>query len=104
MLNLSDAIPKYLKAPHSALWLIASEFHCGSTITARFFLPGFTFFGFGGNQRAFTRLFSGYGVFTGDVKRRNSACETFLSFGAGPEPVWKRSTLRFSNRKSVGTS
>ena len=48
----------------SALWLIASEFHCGMTIIA-FFEP------VTGNQRAFIWLFSGNGVSTGEVNRRN---------------------------------
>src|SRR5580698_2102195 len=55
-----------------------------------------------GNQRAFTRLFSGYGVFTGAVKRRNSANVPFTlasSFGSGTSRVEKTCTSRFSSRQ-----
>src|SRR5580658_9115410 len=57
---------------------MASAFQCGRRTMAR--RPR------AGNQRAFTRLFSGYGVFTGAVKRRNSANVPFTfasSFGSG---------------------
>ncbi len=57
---------------HRALWLKASAFHCGSTTMACFGRAGSLCAG-AGNQRAFTRSFSGYGVRSGDVKRRNCA-------------------------------
>ena len=61
-----------LNMVHSALWPKASAFHCGSTTIACFGRPGSLCSG-AGNQRAFTRSFSGYGVRSGDVNRKNCA-------------------------------
>src|ERR1051326_7101093 len=101
MLIRSAEIPNQLKVLQSALWLMASEFQCGITTTAR----RVRFFSGAGNQRALARLFSGYGVFIGEVKRKNSACcLRYLASFCGLLRVANSSTCRRSKRKSRGVS
>ena len=74
----SAETPKRLNMVQSALWLKASAFHCGITMMALRACSPVCLSGGAGYQRAFTRSFSGYGVRTGEVKRRKSA------FGSSP--------------------
>src|SRR5205809_5826469 len=97
MLRRSTETPSRFSVGQSALWLSASEFHWGSSTIA--------LFPFAGNQRALARLFSGYGVGTGEVNRRKCAYlpRTFASSaGSGTARVLKTWTSRRSRRKSVG--
>src|ERR1700691_3717581 len=92
--------PKRLKTEQRALWLKASAFHCGMTIIACFGLPAILAGG-AGNQRALTRSFSGYGVRTGEVKRRNCA------LGSCPAAASRRnlaSCCRVRGRTLVGNN
>src|SRR5579863_104564 len=97
MLKRSTAMPSRLNTRQRPAYATASEFQCGSSTTA--LRPGV------GNQRALARLFSGYGLATGEVKRRKSAYVPFTlaaSFGSGVARVEKTCTSRVSRRKSVG--
>src|SRR5581483_11389804 len=65
MLSRRTEIPSRFRMRHNDEYPSASEFQCGSNTTALHPCAG--------NHRAFAKLFSGYGVPTGDVKRKNSA-------------------------------
>src|SRR5256885_270468 len=65
LLKRSAETPKRFMIAHKALWLKASAFHCGRTMTA--FLLGRPCPSKAGNQRAFTTSFSGYCVRTGEM-------------------------------------
>ena len=68
-----------LKIVHSELWLKPSAFHCGITTMACLGRAGSLCAG-AGYQRALARSFSGYGVRSGEVKRRYCA-RSQLAFG-----------------------
>src|SRR5579863_5616945 len=90
-------MPRRFNTRHKLLYASASEFQWGKSTIAR--LPR------AGNQRAFTRLFSGNGVTTGEVKRKKSAEVPRIFFsnaGSGTARVLKTLTSRRSKRKSVG--
>src|SRR2546425_13347221 len=97
MLSRKTATPSQFSTRQRLVYAIASEFQCGSSTTAR--RPR------AGNQRAFARLFSGYGVRTGEVNRRKleRGPQSLAScFGAGAFRVLKTCTSRRSKRKSEG--
>src|ERR1035437_862836 len=84
----SAETPKRLNILQRTLWLIASAFHCGITMMACFGLPGCDLDSGAGYHRAFTWSFSGYGVRTGEVNRRN----------------WARSALPAAARRFISAS